>query len=278
MRLRVNCRFALAVACGLWLACFGVALGQEGERCCAVTRLDFSGDVPRLGTTSTVKGWVRSALAEKLGLTESDQLEVGDEPGRLNGHSVYTLTQSVEGLRVAHRESKLILDGGRRVSQLLGHHTPFRTPPTAKPSVNLERALAAAGMVGSNPSQGQLVFWPDGRDLRLAYEIEGAATGSGGAAFERFYIDASDGTVLEPHLAVSPCVRCRGLRLCCRLSRGANQETDHGDSVRADRAARDEQACPDAEVGSRPTRRGTAVRESESTSRVSEGHAGSRQL
>ena len=203
MRLRVNYRFALVVACGLWLACVGVALGQEGEQCCAVTRLDFSGDGPRLGTTSAVKGWVRSALAEKLGLTESDQLEVGDEPGSFNGHYVYTLTQSVEGLRVAHRESKLILDGGRRVLQLLGHHTPFRTPPTAKPSVNLERALAAAGVIESNPSQGQLVFWPDGRDLRLAYEIEGAATGSGGAAFERFYIDASDGMVLE-RISLSP--------------------------------------------------------------------------
>ena len=203
MRLRVNCRFALAVASALWLACVGVALGQEGEQCCAVTRLDFSGDVPRLGTTSAVKGWVRSALAEKLGLTESDQLEVGDEPGSLNDHSVYTLTQSAGGLRVAHRESKLILDGDRRVSRLLGHHTPFRVPPAAKPSINLERALAAAGVIESTPSQGQLVFWPDGSDLRLAYEIEGAATGNGGAAFERFYIDASDGTVLE-RISLSP--------------------------------------------------------------------------
>lgn len=203
MRLRVNRRFALAVACGLWLACVGVAIGQEGEQCCAVTRLDFSGEASRLGTTSAVKEWARSALAEKLGLTESDQLEVGDEPGSLNGHSVYTLTQSAGGLRVAHRESRLILDGGRRVSRLLGHHTPFRAPPTPKPSINLERALAAAGVIESTPSRGQLVFWPDGSDLRLAYEIEGAATGSGGAAFERFYIDASDGTVLE-RISLSP--------------------------------------------------------------------------
>lgn len=198
MGLRVNRRFAPAAACVLWLlVSIGVALGQEGEQCCPVTRLNFSADAPPLGTTSAVKEWVRSDLAEKLGFTDSDQLEVGDEPGSLNGHSIYTLTQAVGGLRVAHRESRLILDATRRVSQLLGHHTPFRVPPAAKPSLSLERALAAAGVIEANPAEAQLVFWPDGSDLRLAFEIEGATTGSGEAAFERYYIDAIDGSVLD---------------------------------------------------------------------------------
>ena len=199
MGLRVNRRFAPAAACALWLlVLIGAALGQEGEQCCPVTRLNFSADAPRLGTTAAVEEWIRSDLAEKLGFTDSDQLEVGDEPGSLNGHSIYTLTQqSVGGLRVAHRESRLILDDTRRVSQLLGHHTPFRAPPVAEPSINLERALAAAGVIEADPAEAQLVFWPDGSDLRLAYEIEGATTGSGEAAFERYYIDAIDGSVLD---------------------------------------------------------------------------------
>ena len=198
MGLRVNQRFGHAVACVLWLlVSTGVTLGQEGEQCCPVTRLNFSADAPRLGTTAAVEDWVRSELSEKLGFTNSDQLEVGDEPGSLNGHSIYTLTQAAGGLRVAHRESRLILDDTRRVSQLLGHHAPFRAPPAAKPSIDLERALAAAGVIEANPAEAQLVFWPDGSDLRLAYEIEGAAAGSGAAAFERFYIDAVDGSVLD---------------------------------------------------------------------------------
>ena len=198
MGLRVNQRFGPAIACLLWLlVSTGVALAQEGEQCCPVTRLNFSADAPRLGTTAAVEEWVRSELAEKLRFTNSDQLEVGDEPGSLNGHSIYTLTQSVGGLRVANRESRLILDDTRRVSQLLGHHAPFRAPPVAKPSIDLERALAAAGVIEANPAEAQLVFWPDGSNLRLAYEIEGATTGSGAAAFERFYIDASDGSVLD---------------------------------------------------------------------------------
>lgn len=198
MGLRVNQRFAPAAACVLWLlVSTGVTLGQEGEQCCPVTRLDFSADAPRLGSMSDVEDWVRSDLAERLGFTDSDRLEVGDEPGSLNDHSIYTLTQSVGGVRVAHRESRLVLDGNRRVSQLLGHHTTFRAPPAARPAIDLERALAAAGISEANRSEAQLVFWPDGSDLRLAYEIEGAAAGSGAAAFERFYIDASDGSVLD---------------------------------------------------------------------------------
>lgn len=198
MGLRVNQRFGPAVACLLWLlVSTGVTLGQEGEQCCPVTRLNFSADAPRLDTTAAVEEWVRSELAAKLGFTDSDQLEVGGEPGSLNGHSIYSLTQAVGGLRVANRESRLILDETRRVSQLLGNHTSFRAPPAAKPSIDPERALAAAGVIEANPAEAQLVFWPDGSDLRLAYEIEGAATGSGAAAFERFYIDASDGSVLD---------------------------------------------------------------------------------
>lgn len=198
MGLRVNQRLAPAAACAVWLlVSIGVALGQEGEQCCPVTRLNFLADAPRLGTTSDVEEWVRSELAENLGFTGSGQLEVGDEPGSLNGHSIYTLTQSVGGLRVAHRESRLILDDTRRASQLLGHHTPFRVSPVARPSIDLERALAAAGVIEANPAEAQLVFWPDGSDLRLAYEIEGATTGSGEAAFERFHIDAINGGVLD---------------------------------------------------------------------------------
>ena len=198
MGLRVNQRFGPAVACLLWLlVSTGVTLGQEGEQCCPVTRLNFSVNAPRLGTTAAVEEWVRSELADKLGFTDSDQLVVDDEPGSLNDHSIYTLTQSVRGLPVAHRESRLILDETRRVSQLLGNHTSFRSPPVAKPSIDLERALAAAGVIEANPAEAQLVFWPAGSDLRLAYEIEEATTGSGEAAFERLYIDAVDGSVLD---------------------------------------------------------------------------------
>ena len=97
----------------------------------------------------------------------------------------------------------MLLDEESRPIRFLGTHTPFGETPSTQPLLPPEQALAAARATDDYPATSKLVFWPDGSNLRLSYELEGVFEGGGDAVFERLYIDALDGTVLE-RLSLTP--------------------------------------------------------------------------
>lgn len=197
MRLAGPNLLASVLAGALWGLFSGPMQAQEGNQCCESARMGFAPDAPQLVGAADVRSWVSTDLSRRLGLAPTDRLEVGSEPRSLGEHRIYTLTQTALGLPVAYRESRLLLDEERRPVRLLGAHTPFHELPSPTPVLDQSQALAAARASDTFPAASKLVFWPDQSELRLSYKLEGAFEGAGGAAFERLYVDARDGTILE---------------------------------------------------------------------------------
>ena len=168
MNPRSNPRGRCLAAVLLCFAALGEAQAQEDGRHRPGTRLDFSREASRLADDAAVSNWAAGALHRRLGLAASDRLAVAGEPRRLRGYAIYSLAQTIAGLPVVHRESRLLLNGDRKPVHLLGHHTPFPDPPSADPTLGLDDVLAAAHASDAHPSTGRLVFWPAGANLSSA--------------------------------------------------------------------------------------------------------------
>ena len=196
MNPRSNLRGRCLAAVLLCLAAFGEAQAQD-DRHRPGTRLDFLRGASQLTDDAAVSSWAAGALHRRLGLAASDRLKVAGEPRRLRGHAIYSLAQTLAELPVVHRESRLLLNGDRKPVHLLGHHTPFPDPPSADPTLGLDDVLAAAHASDAHPPTGRLVFWPDGDELKLSYELEGWFLKDEETGFERVYVDAHKGAVLQ---------------------------------------------------------------------------------
>ena len=194
---RTDLRGRCLAAVFFCLAAADPAPAQESGDPLASTRLDFSRETARLADDAAVESWVVGRLHRQLGLAQSDRLQVAGQPRRLGDHTIYNLAQTVSGLPVVYRESRLLLDGDRKPISLLGHHTPFPNPPSAQPKLSLNDALAAARSSQVRPPTGRIIFWPDGGRLRLSYELQGWFSDNGEANLQRVYVDAHNGEVLE---------------------------------------------------------------------------------
>ena len=183
---------ALSVCVGSLAAQTGAgdAIGESGW-------LELArGDSVSLGRDSDVASWIAGPLHRNLGLAAGDRLEVASEARRIGHATVYAIRQTVNGLPLEYRESRLVLDGERRPVSLLGRHSPSPRAPPLQPTLDLSRASAAADVSDVYEATGRLVYWPDGSGMRLSYRIEGVF-GGGQSPFERVYVDAHSGAVLE---------------------------------------------------------------------------------
>lgn len=211
------------VAALLWALAAGVAAEDEGERGPGAAkthtdpppsraasehgkdgrgsraRLRFGAGAPALSDHAAVREWVAGELHRQLGLTASDHLAVGDQARALGEGTVVRLWQTAGGLPVVYRESRLILDRGRKPVHLLGYHSAFTDVPSTRPGLSVPEAFAAAGGVGIGASSPRLLFWPSEEGLRLAYELEGIFPGGARlmAPYKRVYVDAASGEVLQ---------------------------------------------------------------------------------
>ena len=162
-------------------------------------RLTFGTDTPALATEAAVREWVTGDLHRRLGLSATDGLAVDDRSHRLADFTVVRLSQTANGLPVVYRESRLLLNAQRKPTHLLGHHSAFPAPPATHAALTVDEAFATAGGTHRNGASSRLVFWPDGDELRLSHELEGAFPQAARRAgpFERVYVDATTGTVLQ---------------------------------------------------------------------------------
>ena len=161
--------------------------------------LTFGSDMPRLSSDSTLRRWVATDLSRQLGLTTAEHLEVDSRLRRLGDYQVLRLSQTLHGVPVIYRESRLLLDSESRPVHLLGHHSTFGEPPARRPRLSASQAASRAGGAPEHTSSWRLVFWPAADEPRLGYELEGAFPDASEATapFERVYVDASTGDVLH---------------------------------------------------------------------------------
>ena len=171
---------------------------DDNARHNARIRLAFGVDMPRLTSDAAVRRWVATDLSRRLGLTDADALGVDGPVRPLGDYRVVSLSQRAHGVPVVYRESRLLLDRESRPTRLLGYHSVFAEPPTSRPRLSARDAAAGAGG-GFEHASSRLVFWPAADELLLSYELDGVFPDAAGATapFERVYVDASTGEVLD---------------------------------------------------------------------------------
>ena len=162
-------------------------------------RLHFGAGMSTLPDHGAVREWVAGDLHRQIGLAGNDRLAVADHARPLGEGTVVRLWQTAGGLPVVYRESRLILDRGRRPVHLLGHHSAFADLPSTRPRLSVAGAFTAAGGVGTGASSSRLLFWPSHEGLRLSYELEGTFPDADrrAAPYQRVYVDAATGEVLQ---------------------------------------------------------------------------------
>ena len=212
-KLRGRCLAAVL----LCLAAFGEAQAQDGRHRPG-TRLDFSREAAWLADDAAVSSWAAGALHRRLGLAPATGSRSwrAAPPARL-----HHLPPCPDPRRAARGSQGIPIAPERRPQpvHLLGHHTPFPDPPSADPTLGLDDVLAAAHASDAHPPTGRLVFWPDGGELKLSYELEGWFLKDEETGFERVYVDAHKGAVLQRLFADTPGAQPPRVRLRRRLPR-----------------------------------------------------------
>ena len=194
-------RTTAVAACLMWTLAPAAGTAQRAPETDTVprVRLEFGASAPRLTTRAALRGWVDDELKERLGLGAADRVAPDESSSSLGSYRVVRLAQTARGLPVVYRESRLLLDRDARPVRLLGAHSAFREAPEPIPGLSSAEAYSAAGGADVDVWASRLVFWPDGSDLRLSYELEGVFPNATAPAapFERVFVDASTGRVLD---------------------------------------------------------------------------------
>ena len=179
-----------------WPISSGVMAAQESRVSGPSVDLSFPSAGKMLADADAIQAWVATDLHHQLGLEPSDQLVVEPQPRQLRASTIHRIQQMVDGLPVVYRESRLIVGPDIGPIHVLGQHSPFPDPPSTKPTLNIDEAVAVSGALHEDLFFTRLVLRPIGSSLRLAYELEGVFDG-GSAEIERAYVDAHDGVVLD---------------------------------------------------------------------------------
>ena len=169
---------------------------QEGSRSSTKVNFEFGGETSFLRDDAILQRWVARDLHRKLGLASIDVLELTAEPRKLNDTTIYTIKQRANGLPVVRLESRLILDRDRQPIRVLGHHKAFPTTLAARPSVAVNDILRSWTISEDDLRSKRLVYWPNSSRLTLCYELDGAFE-DGDSGFERIYVDAHSGDLVE---------------------------------------------------------------------------------
>ena len=164
-------------------------------------RLSFA-DGPRLSTRSALRNWVAKDLRNRLGLKESDGLVADEESHAIGDYNVRRIAQMARGLPIVYRESRLILSSEQSACAPAGPSLAFFRQAIGNSAIVPRRSLDHGRW---RRRGGQRAIPPSpvlaGQAMRYGLPTNSKACFPNApqriAAFERVYVDAQTGDVLQ---------------------------------------------------------------------------------
>lgn len=154
---------------------------------------------PRLEAQQAASAWVKGH-ASALARAAADSFVRASTFEGDNGIYSMAYERTHEGLRVVGGDFVVLADAdGRVVGSSVAQEAPVDIGSTTAQVPASRAAAVAQGQVDevSDASAPELVIWHRDTGTRLAYEVEVRGTDAGEVSWQKVWVDATDGSVLE---------------------------------------------------------------------------------
>jgi Zn-dependent metalloprotease len=154
---------------------------------------------PRLEAQQAASAWVKGHSRALERAAADSFVRAGTFEGD-NGVYSMAYERTHEGLRVVGGDFVVLADAdGRVVGSSVAQEAPVEIASTTAQVPAARAAVVAKGQVDevSDASAPELVIWHRDTGTRLAYEVEVRGTDAGEVSWQKVWVDAEDGSVLE---------------------------------------------------------------------------------
>ena len=154
---------------------------------------------PRLEAQQAASAWVKGHSTALERAAADSFVRAGTFEGD-NGVYSMAYERTHEGLRVVGGDFVVLADAdGRVVGSSVAQEAPVDISSTTAQVPAARAAAVAKGQVDevSDASAPELVIWHRDTGTRLAYEVEVRGTDAGEVSWQKVWVDAKDGSVLE---------------------------------------------------------------------------------
>lgn len=154
---------------------------------------------PRLEAQQAASAWVKGHATALERAAADSFVRAGTFEGD-NGIFSMAYERTHEGLRVVGGDFVVLADAdGQVVGSSVAQDAPVRIGSTTAQVPAARAAAVAKGQVDevSDASAPELVIWHRDAGTRLAYEVEVRGTDAGEVSWQKVWVDAKDGSVLE---------------------------------------------------------------------------------
>ena len=154
---------------------------------------------PRLEAQQAASAWVKGHATALERAAADSFVRAGTFEGD-NGIYSMAYERTHEGLRVVGGDFVVLADAdGRVVGSSVAQEAPVDIASTTAQVPAARAAAVAKGQVDevSDASAPELVIWHRDTGTRLAYEVEVRGTDAGEVSWQKVWVDAKDGSVLE---------------------------------------------------------------------------------
>ena len=154
---------------------------------------------PRLEAQQAASAWVKGHATALERAAADSFVRAGTFEGD-NGIYAMAYERTHEGLRVVGGDFVVLADAdGRVVGSSVAQEAPVDIASTTAQVPAARAAAVAQGQVDevSDASAPELVIWHRDTGTRLAYEVEVRGTDAGEVSWQKVWVDAKDGSVLE---------------------------------------------------------------------------------
>jgi zinc metalloprotease ZmpA len=154
---------------------------------------------PRLEAQQAASAWVKGHSSALERAAADSFVRAGTFEGD-NGVYSMAYERTHEGLRVVGGDFVVLADAdGRVVGSSVAQEAPVDIASTTAQVPAARAAAVAKGQVDevSDASAPELVIWHRDTGTRLAYEVEVRGTDAGEVSWQKVWVDAEDGSVLE---------------------------------------------------------------------------------
>ena len=154
---------------------------------------------PRLEAQQAASAWVKGHSTALERAAADSFVRAGTFEGD-NGVYSMAYERTHEGLRVVGGDFVVLADAdGRVVGSSVAQEAPVDIASTTAQVPAARAAAVAKGQVDevSDASAPELVIWHRDTGTRLAYEVEVRGTDAGEVSWQKVWVDAKDGSVLE---------------------------------------------------------------------------------